>query len=341
MDEALRRKLAFWLLCCCLMVFATLVVGGVTRLTHSGLSIVEWQPLVGSLPPLSDAAWQELFAKYQQTPEYLKVNRGMSLAVFQRIFWWEYAHRLLGRAIGLVFVAPFAWFWLRHRLPAGLKLRLCGMFVLGGLQGAMGWYMVKSGLVDDPRVSHYRLTAHLALAFLVLGWMLWTALDLLQARADGPSTAERAGLGKLAYLVVGVVFVMAMSGGLVAGLHAGLMYATFPLMDGNWVPPTLLMGRPLWRNFFENPATVQFDHRLLGLVLTLMIAALWVRARRLEPPAVAGRAIHALAGLLVLQIGLGIATLLLVVPIPLAAAHQAGAMLLLGAAIWAAHELAR
>jgi heme a synthase len=339
MDTSARRSVAVWLLICCLMVFGTLVVGGVTRLTHSGLSIVEWQPLVGTLPPLGDAAWQDVFAKYQRTPEYLKVNRGMPLEEFKYIFWWEYWHRLLGRTIGIVFLLPLVWFWVRGRLERSLLVPLIGMFVLGGLQGAMGWYMVKSGLVDDPRVSAYRLTAHLGLAFVLFAWMLWTAMGLWHARASGPWTAARRRLQRAGVALVALVFAMILSGGLVAGLRAGLVYNTFPLMDGQFVPAAAFIARPLWRNFLYNPATVQFDHRLIGWSLAFLVPAFWLWSRRVPLPPPASRAVVLLLAALALQIALGIATLVWIVPVPLAAAHQAGAVLLFGVVLWVNHEL--
>ena len=192
-EPGARVQVAAWLLACCALVFAMVVVGGVTRLTHSGLSIVEWQPILGTLPPMNEAQWLETFAKYRLTPEYLKVNQGMSLDAFKSIFWWEYFHRLLGRVIGAVFLLPLLWFWWRGRIDRPLALKLAGVFVLGALQGAMGWYMVKSGLVDDPRVSQYRLTAHLSLALAIYAAMLWTVMELLYPVARGAATPTSAG----------------------------------------------------------------------------------------------------------------------------------------------------
>ena len=238
------------------------VVGGVTRLTHSGLSIVEWQPIVGTLPPLSQADWQETFGKYRLTPQYLQVNKGMTLEEFKGIFWWEYWHRLLGRVIGVVFLVPLLWFIARREIPPGYAGKLFGIFLLGGLQGALGWYMVKSGLVDDPRVSQFRLTAHLGLALAIFAAMLWAGLSLIYpSRAKWelvPDPSTRAWAIGVALLV----FVMALSGGLVAGIRAGFAYNTFPLMNGRLVPPEIFMLEPWWRNFFWNMATVQFDHRV-------------------------------------------------------------------------------
>lgn len=332
-----HRPVALWLLACCALVALMVLVGGVTRLTHSGLSIVEWQPLVGTLPPLNEAQWQEVFEKYQQTPEYRLVNFGMSLAEFKGIFFWEYVHRLLGRLIGFAFFVPLAWFWLRGRLDRGIAWKLVGVFVLGGLQGAMGWYMVQSGLVDDPRVSHFRLTAHLALAFLIFGAMLWIALDLLFPRCEARPGAP----ARLAAVVAGLVFLQVALGGLVAGIRAGKAYNTFPLMNGHLIPPEVLMIDPWWKNFLYNMATVQLDHRLVAWLLLALVGWLWWRTMRTAGQPRARVAAHLLAALLVAQFLLGVWTLLLQVPVALGAAHQFVAVLVFGAALFAAHALKR
>jgi cytochrome c oxidase assembly protein subunit 15 len=332
------RAVAVWLLVCCALLFAMVVVGGVTRLTHSGLSITEWQPIVGTLPPLDEADWNAAFAKYQATPEYRLINRGMTLVAFQRIFWWEYFHRLLGRAIGVAFLLPLLWFAARRMIPAGLAPRLVGIFLLGALQGAMGWYMVQSGLVDDPRVSQLRLTAHLGLAFVIFGAMFWTALSLLDV--DARPQTRAALLARFANALVGVVFLTVLLGGLVAGIRAGFAYNTFPLMNGQLVPPEILMIDPWYANFWNNMATVQFDHRLIALVLAVLVPLFWWRviaAPEASPRARLGA--HLLLAMLAVQIALGIATLLLVVPLPLAAAHQAGAVLTFAAVLNAAHAV--
>ena len=325
-----RRAVAAWLLACCVLVFAMVVVGGVTRLTHSGLSIVEWQPLVGTIPPLTESAWEQTFARYRETPEFRLVNHDMTLEAFKGIFWWEYFHRLLGRLIGVAFFVPFAVFLARRRIDFALAGRLFAIFLLGGLQGALGWYMVKSGLVDDPRVSQFRLTAHLGLALVIFAAMLWVALGLLLPRATGIRPALRRGSAALA----GLVLAMALSGGMVAGIRAGFAYNTFPLMNGSWIAPEILMLEPWYLNFGYNMATVQFVHRALALVLALAAPLAWFAVRR-DPaatPAVRWAA-HALLVALAIQIALGIATLLLAVPVSLAAAHQAGAVLVFSAAI--------
>jgi cytochrome c oxidase assembly protein subunit 15 len=311
-----------------------IVVGGVTRLTHSGLSITEWQPILGTLPPTSAQDWNDAFARYQATPEYLQVNRGMTLDAFKGIFWWEYVHRLLGRAIGVVYIVPLLWFVLRRQVPPGYASRLAGIFVLGGLQGAVGWYMVQSGLIDNPRVSQLRLTAHLGLAFVIFAAMFWTALSLLRpAPRDG---ARSRALGRFARILVALVFVMVLSGGLVAGIRAGFAYNTFPLMNGEWIPTGIMLIDPWYRNFYNNMATVQFDHRVIALLLALLVPVFWWRARSM-PLAPLRLAAGLFLSMLIVQLTLGVATLLLVVPLPLAAAHQAGAVLLFAAALNAAH----
>jgi cytochrome c oxidase assembly protein subunit 15 len=333
------RAIACWLLVCCALLFAMVVVGGVTRLTHSGLSITEWQPIVGTLPPLDEAQWNDAFAKYQATPEYQQVNRGMSLEAFKRIFWWEYFHRLLGRAIGVAFLLPLIWFVARRMIPPGYAPRLFGIFVLGALQGVLGWYMVQSGLVADPRVSQLRLTAHLGLAFVIFAAMLWTALSLLEADGSTPP-ARAASLARFANVIVGIVFVMVLSGGLVAGIRAGFAYNSFPLMNGHVVPREIFMIDPWYENFWNNMATVQFDHRLIAWTLAAFVPLFWWRVMRAPGTSPrARRGAHLLLAMLVVQIALGIATLLLVVPLPLAAAHQAGALLTFAAALNAAHAL--
>jgi cytochrome c oxidase assembly protein subunit 15 len=323
------------------MLFTIVVVGGITRLTHSGLSIVEWQPLVGALPPLSKEAWHETFQKYQQTPEYQRVNRGMSLEKFKGIFWWEYAHRLLGRAIGLVYLLPFLYFLLRDKLDRARIRQLGAIFLLGGLQGALGWYMVKSGLVDNPRVSQYRLTAHLALAFAIYAAMLWVALGLLTLRGTptAPHDDRRRGLWRFSLVLTALIFVMSLSGGLVAGIRAGLVYNTFPLMNGSWIPPQILVHEPWYSNFFDNAATVQFDHRLIAWLLAALVPWFWWRSRHVTLTPWARLSCDALPTVLILQLTLGIATLLLAVPVALAAAHQAGALLLLTSALMVNHQL--
>jgi cytochrome c oxidase assembly protein subunit 15 len=334
-----RRAIALWLLACAAMIFAMVVLGGVTRLTESGLSITEWQPITGVLPPLSEAAWQAEFAKYRAIPQFQLMHSWMNLADFKTIFFWEWLHRLWGRLIGIAFAVPFLWFLLRRRIPSGLMPRLVGILVLGGLQGVLGWVMVKSGLVDRVEVSQYRLVAHLALAIIIYAAILWTALDLLWPRPPGARPA--AGLPRAAAAIAVLVFLTLLAGGFVAGLNAGLIYNTFPLMDGGLVPEGYWQLQPWWLNFFENVAAVQFDHRLLALASLAAIIALWLAAHRHAPAARGRRSLDALLAMVLLQVALGVATLLLVVPLPLAVAHQAGAVLVFTAALVACHALRR
>ena len=332
-DRAARRQVAAWLLVCCALVFAMVVVGGVTRLTRSGLSIVEWEPLIGAIPPLSQNDWEQLFREYQATPEYQKVNFDMSLDAFKGIFWWEYFHRLLGRMIGLAFLLPLLYFIWRRKVPRGLAPRLLGIFLLGGLQGAVGWWMVASGLIDDPRVSHVRLSIHLGMAFLIFAAMLWTALDLL---ADGARAPGAPGSARWVGALPVLIFVMVLSGALVAGTRAGYAYNTFPLMNGHFFPPEYFMMQPWWDNLLHNMATVQFNHRLIAWALFLLIPLAWwsVRASSSREVRLAATLLLAMAGV---QIALGIATLLLQVPVALGSAHQAGAMVLFALSLWLAH----
>jgi heme a synthase len=332
-----ERLIAAWLLVCCAILFSLVVLGGVTRLTGSGLSITDWRPVTGVLPPFSEQAWQSEFDAYRASPEYQHVNRGMSLHEFKFIYAFEYAHRLLARLLGLVFVVPLAWFWLSGRIPQRLRWPLLGVLGLGMLQGYMGWFMVKSGLVDIPRVSPYRLGAHLGLALLIYASMFWLALGLLRPAGGRPSEVRAPGV-RAALVLVAVTI---MSGAFVAGLKAGFVYNTFPLMGGKLVPDGLLYLEPAWRNFFENPATVQFTHRVLGLGTLLFVLVVWALAVR--APLRSGQRVyfHGLAVVALLQAGLGIKTLLLYVPISLAAAHQAGAVLLLSAALMALHATRR
>jgi cytochrome c oxidase assembly protein subunit 15 len=330
-----RRTIAVWLLACCALVFAMVVVGGITRLTHSGLSIVEWQPIVGTVPPLTDAQWEETFAKYRSTPEFKQRNHDMNLEGFKGIFWWEYAHRLLGRVIGLAFLLPFVFFVATGRLRGALAWKLGGIFLLGGAQGALGWYMVQSGLVDDPRVSSARLAAHLGLAFLIYALMFWTALGLLTPLRTASSDSARRRAGGL----VALVFVMVRSGARVAAIRAGFAYNTFPMMNGEWIPPEIMVLDPWWDNFLHNMATVQFVHRLLALLVALGVLIVWARVQR-EPPNRRARLwSHALLLAGVAQVAAGISTLLLRVPLELAALHQAGAVVLFTCALGVRHAL--
>jgi len=333
------RSIGIWLLVCCGMIFAMAVIGAITRLTESGLSIMEWAPISGALPPLSEAEWQRVFALYQQIPEYQEQNAGMSLAEFKTIFWWEYIHRLWGRLIGVVFALPFLWFLLRGKLRRGLAPHLAVMFVLGGLQGLLGWYMVASGFAERVDVSQYRLAAHLSLALLIYGYVFWVALSLLLPNPV-PNADRHAGqLTGGFFLLLALVALTILTGAFVAGLNAGLTYNTFPLMDGDLIPAGYGMMSPWIVNIFENIAAVQFNHRLLAVSTVGFAIAIWLWSTHLDISRHTRLACSTLAILAVAQLGLGIATLLLVVPVWLGALHQAGAILVLTAALAALYLL--
>lgn len=335
-----QKPIAVWLLVCCTLVFAMIVVGGVTRLTDSGLSIVEWQPIVGTMPPITQNDWEILLEKYRATPQYQKINKGMSIDEFKGIFWWEYFHRLLGRLIGLVFFIPFVYFLIKKRVDRTLGIKLTGIFVLGGMQGFMGWYMVMSGLVNDPHVSQYRLTAHLGLAIIIFAAMFWVALDILSQRIDNIDKNQKIqSLRRFSATLTALIFIMILSGGFVAGIRAGFAYNTFPLMNGHFIPPEIFMLEPWYRNFFDNMATVQFDHRLIAWILAFLVPLFWWQSKKCNLPASTRLACNLFLLMLVIQISLGISTLLYVVPIPLAASHQGGAVLLLAASLWVTHRL--
>ncbi len=328
---------AWWLLACAGMVFVMVVLGGLTRLTDSGLSMMEWKPL-SVLPPLSDDEWMVWFERYKTIPQFYNVNPDMTLTGFKGIFWLEYLHRLWGRLIGVVFFIPFLWFLWRGRIDRPLGLRLAGVFLLGGLQGAMGWYMVASGFTQDLAVSQYRLASHLAFAVVIYLALLWIAFGQLAPR----TLARHPGIVRLrswSWLLIGFAGLVILSGAFVAGLDAGMIYNTFPLMGGEILPPDVLVLHPYWRNFFENMATVQFTHRWLAITLFASIIVFWYRGRQMELPARARLALKLVPLAALLQVGLGITTLLLVVPVAAAAAHQAGALVLLTALLWTAHEL--
>ena len=327
-----RLILGFWLLGCAMVVYLMVVVGGMTRLTQSGLSMVEWAPIMGIIPPIGEAQWQEVFAKYKQSPEYIKINAGMSLEGFKRIFYWEYGHRVLGRVIGMIYLLPLLFFLVKGMVPKNWYFKLFALFILGGLQGLMGWYMVKSGLVDVPRVSQYRLTAHLGLALVIFTCMLWFAMDFL--RGEQRIRHASPGYLKLTATVVIVVFLMMLSGGFVAGTKAGFIMNTFPLMNGHWVPEGWLAMTPTWRNFFENAITVQFFHRCFAVVVVICVFASF--ASSLKQRFQTANFLVVLA--MIVQVLLGISALVMKVPLVLGAGHQAGAVALLAAALFAAHK---
>ncbi len=334
-SDTQNRQVATWLFVCCGLVFAMVILGGVTRLTGSGLSMVDWKPIMGWLPPLNDAEWQQAFEMYKLSPEFLKINSHMDLNAFKGIFWLEFLHRLLGRSIGIVFALPFVYFFAKGYVVRREWPKYLLMFVLGGLQGVLGWYMVKSGLIDNPHVSQYRLTAHLVAAILIYAYMFWVGLSLLHAK----SAKQRHTWHGRTILLTALVALTIISGGFVAGLKAGEIYNTFPMMGSYWIPPGLLALEPAWRNLFDNLTTVQFDHRILAISTFVLIAVYWAKARKAGFTGRSRPAANALLYTATLQVILGISTLLLSVPTVLAAAHQAVALLLFTVALYLTHSL--
>jgi cytochrome c oxidase assembly protein subunit 15 len=333
------RALIVWLVSCAAMVAAMMLIGAVTRLTESGLSMVEWRPLIGSLPPLSMQEWERVFDLYRKTSEYRIENAGMSLSEFKTIFWWEYIHRLWGRLIGVAFGVPLIFFlWCGYISPR-LRPQLFALFLLGAVQGGVGWWMVKSGFVNRHDVSQYRLTVHLSLAFLILGYMLWLVADLAAGVNAARRTADWLRHSLSAILIL--VFVTVMSGGLVAGLGAGFDYNTWPLIAGAWVPSGVFDAVPIWSAAFEDILTVQFDHRMLAYATVagvLCVCGFGYRAARSRWQKLI---LMLFAGMALIQTALGIVTLLSVVAIPLAVMHQAGAILLFSFAILARQAFRR
>jgi len=334
-----NRQIAIWLLCVCAAIFVMLVIGGATRLTHSGLSMMTWNPLMGWIPPLNQAQWLDSFEHYKNIPEFYELNPDMDVEGYKNIFMLEYIHRVWGRLIGLFFLLPFIYFLLAGKIEKSFRPKLVMMFVLGGMQGVLGWYMVSSGF-DNPHVSQYRLTAHLSAAFVIYGYIFWVAMGLLFSIEDAALYDVKL-LRRLALWLTALIALTVMAGGMVAGLKAGFAYNTFPLMDGHFIPGDYAMLSPFYLNFFENIAAVQFDHRILAETTVLCVAALWWLARRFELSARARMAFNLLLGMAVVQVSLGIATLVMVVPTWLAVTHQGGAMLLFTAALFTNHTLRR
>jgi heme a synthase len=332
-----NRAVQVWLVTIALMIAAMVLVGGATRLTESGLSIVEWKPVSGTLPPLTGEQWTQAFEGYKTIPQYRELNAGMDLAEFKTIFWWGWSHRLLGRVIGVAFLLPFLWFLWRGALAADLRFRLWLIFGLGALQGAVGWWMVASGLSERVEVSHYRLATHLVLALFIFAAIVWT----LRRQADGPPPVALPRLKVTALALLALTFVQLYLGALVAGLRAGKVYNTWPDIDGALIPSAarLWFDQPWWRNLFDNTLTVQFEHRMTAyalFVLAILHAADAIRSR--AGTAAIGGALWLVAAI-TLQATLGILTLLNQVPVPLALAHQAVAIVVLTLAVFQAERL--
>jgi len=333
------RQVAVWLFFVAAIIFFMIILGGVTRLTHSGLSMVDWNPIMGTIPPITDSDWNAVFSRYQEFPEYQKINQGMTLESFKSIFYFEYFHRVLGRLIGLLFLVPCLFFWFKGAIRRSMLPQMVAMFVLGGFQGLLGWYMVKSGLVKDPHVSQYRLTAHLISAVVIYSYILWVAFGLLKKPVtDAVEQPARKLYGYGVALAALVVFMIA-SGGFVAGTKAGFAYNTFPLMDGQFIPDGLYTLQPFWSNWFENITTIQFNHRMIAYLLVLIVPLFCFAVRRLGQTDNSRIAAHLLLAMLVIQVTLGVATVLLKVPVAIGASHQGGAVLLLSIIIFIVREI--
>ncbi|MBS0280399.1 MAG: COX15/CtaA family protein [Proteobacteria bacterium] len=329
--QASRKAVGVWLLAIAVIILAMVTIGGLTRITGSGLSITEWDPIMGAIPPLNDAQWADAFAKYQKIPQYILENRGMSLEAFKGIFWWEWTHRFLGRFLGVAFFVPFLWFAWKGAIRKSDWPRMLLLFVLGGLQGFIGWWMVQSGLETRVSVSQYRLAIHLGAALLLLIAILWIALEYLRDLKSAYKPAGRT-IG-----FVALIYVQMLLGALVAGLHAGLIYNTWPDMNGRVFPEDPFFSKPWWINFFENPGLAQFDHRI-GAYIVAGFAA-WIFAGGMRFGGYVKKSAKLVAAITAFQIGLGIFTLLLQAPEELAALHQVTAAALLCAAVWHAYEM--
>ena len=328
-DSSINKAVAIWLFSCCGMVFLMVFLGGITRLTESGLSIVEWKPVTGVLPPFTHAAWLELFSDYQKSPEYRHINFGMTLWQFQNIFWLEFLHRLFGRIAGLCFLLPFLYFLWRRYFSLSMVMQLVAIFFLGFIQGLIGWYMVKSGLQEQPYVSQYWLAFHLVMACVIFSFLLLLGFSLCFSRA--PYTYIHVSKPALLYSfgITSVLFLQITLGAFVAGLDGGLIYNDFPYMAGKWVPEGIFSLTPWYSNFFTNVATIQFSHRLVAYVFAGMVGVFWFAMQRKLLTKALQNTIHALFVCVLLQVGLGILTLLYHVPVYLASLHQMGAMVLL------------
>lgn len=342
-----QQSLITWLDATVVAVALAVVVGGITRLTESGLSITEWKPITGVLPPLNAADWDAAYQSYLQIPQSQTIHRGITLGAFKGIFWWEWLHRILARLVGLVIAVPYFWFLVRRRLPSRLRLRLATLPLLVAAQGVLGWYMVASGLIVRSNVSQYRLVAHLGLALVIFVVALWTSASLRAARQGalaGGAPRGAAGSGSWRMLTDAFAiwtFGVILSGGFVAGLRAGTIYNTFPLMGGQWVPPGYWMQSGFLSNAFENPVAAQFNHRVLAIATVLVAFVLWLLAVRRAAPRRVVTALRNVALVALVQVGLGIATLLLSVPVTVATLHQLTAVALLGATVLAANAVRR
>ncbi|PCJ78356.1 MAG: heme A synthase [Flavobacteriales bacterium] len=338
MENKPNTSVILWLLCGCFLIFLMVVIGGITRLTYSGLSMVEWHLFMGAIPPLNEQDWNALFQKYQQFPEFKELNYAFTVNDFKTIFWWEYIHRMLGRLIGLVFIVPFFWFMLKKKLSPKLTTQLGIIFLLGAFQGFLGWFMVKSGLNKEPSVSHYRLAAHLITAFAAFGYTFWVALGLKNSEFR-ILNSELKKLKKWVYVLFGILIVQIIYGAFVAGMKAGIGYNTFPKMGDEWIASNAFSLSPFWLNLFENKTGVQFIHRCMAYLVVIFSGIAWWKSRKMELPLSLKTGFNVLSALVLLQFLLGVLTLLNRVPLSLALLHQLGAFLLFGTLVFLMHRL--
>lgn len=332
MDNSSKKAIITWLLIGCVLVYAMVLIGGITRLTHSGLSMVEWNMIVGSLPPSSAADWHVLFEKYKLSPEYQQLNNHFGIEEFKSIFWWEYIHRFLGRLIGLIFIVPFVYFLVKKKITGKLLRDLTVILFLGAFQGVLGWYMVKSGLVKNPHVSHYRLAAHLISAFTVFGFTFWVALGLVFR--NNKSLPQNKKLINWSYVLLITVVCQIIYGAFVAGLKAGYYYPTFPKMGNEWIADGVTTLSPIWKNFLEGIPGVQFIHRYLAYLVVVIVVVIYILSKKEITNPLQKVAIQSVSAIVIMQFLLGVFTLIYSVPVSLGVLHQTGAFLLFSASIF-------
>ncbi len=333
-----HRSIIIWLLAGCFLIYAMVVIGGITRLTHSGLSMVEWNPIIGSLPPMNKEEWQIPFEKYKQSPEYQIINNQFTLEEFKSIYWWEYIHRMLGRTIGVVFLIPFFYFLANKKFDKPLLKKMFVLLLLGALQGVLGWFMVKSGLQKEPHVSHYRLAAHLISAFTVFGFTFWYALDLLYP-TEIRETVIIKNIKYWAKIMFTIIVIQIIYGAFVAGLKAGLFYNTYPAMGDAFMPETVTSFDTFWENCLENPAGVQFIHRNIAIVVACLVLFVWWKARKADLTSFQRKTSNVMLVVVGIQFLLGVVTLLYAVPVTLGVLHQTGAFVLFAAGLFFIHGL--
>lgn len=331
MNEKSKYRISIWLYSGCFLIFLMVLIGGITRLTGSGLSITEWKPIMGSVPPLNEQEWQIAFEKYQQIPQFKKINAHFELNDFKSIYWWEFSHRLLGRLISIVFIIPFVFFLATNQMDKRTIKKTLFLFLLGGLQGFLGWYMVSSGLTERTSVSHIRLAIHLMAALITFGFTFWYALELTKFSSTGEPSKSTPGILRI---IFSVLILQIIYGAFVAGMHAGKMYNTFPLMDGQLIPNGLTTLEPWWLNYINNPVMVQFIHRLFAFILLFFIAKIWWSSRRMGMNKAQRQAMNLVLFAVSVQFLLGVLTLLTKVEITIASLHQIGAFFLFSSMIF-------